>query len=145
MKTLKPSNNIVNFIAEFEGFRSHPYLCPAGVWTIGYGSTKGVTKNTPPITETRAKQLLKEDIEDHIKNLPELITVDLNQNQYDAIVSLVFNIGVTAFSKSTLRKLLNQGNYAAAADQFLRWNKAGGKVLPGLVRRRIAERQLFTS
>ena len=129
-------------IKKYEGLRTNAYLCPANVWTIGYGHTKGV-KQGQMISHLEAEKLLKEDLAIYEKAVVRLITVPLNQNQFDALVSLVFNIGVGAFSNSTLLKLLNYQDYGKAGSEFSRWVRGGGKILPGLVNRRKDEHDLF--
>lgn len=132
----------LDLIKRFESLRLKSYLCPAGVWTIGYGHTRGVTPGIV-ITEAEAERLLREDIEPCERAVSSACKVPLTSAQFSALVSLVFNIGAGAFSKSTLLKLLNQGQYSEAEKQFKRWNKAGGRELPGLTRRRAAEAELF--
>lgn len=139
----------IDLIKEFEGFRRNAYLCPAGVWTIGYGSTfypdgRKVQKGEV-ISNKEAEELLKITVNNFAKEVDNLVTVPINDNQFSALVSFAFNVGVYAFKNSTLRRVLNQGNYQEAARQFLRWDKAGGKTLAGLTRRRQAERNLFLS
>lgn len=141
---MQPSQACFDLVAKFEGFRAHAYLCPAGVWTIGYGFTKGVKKGDA-ITKGQADARLAHELDDFADGVKKLVKVPLKQCQFDALVSFVFNVGVGALRDSTLLKLLNAGNYAGAADQFTRWNKAGGKVLPGLVTRRAAEKEMFLS
>lgn len=140
--TLKISNTGVKFIADFEGCRLEAYLCPASVWTIGFGRTKGV-KPGMQITREQAEEFLRQDLAEFEKAIALLVKVPLNQNQFDACISLMFNIGTSAFANSTLLKLLNQKNYSACATQFLRWNKAGGQIMAGLVFRREKELALF--
>lgn len=150
----KPKQRQVNqagmeLIKEFEGFRRNAYLCPAGVWTIGYGSTfypdgRKVQKGDV-ISNKEAEELLKITVNNFANEVDRLVTVPINDNQFSALVSFTFNVGVYAFKNSTLRRVLNQGNYQEAARQFLRWDKAGGKTLAGLTRRRQAERNLFLS
>ena len=123
------------------------YLCPAKVWTIGIGTTvypNGLkVKKGDKCTQEQALEYLQHDLKSFEKTVNDSVKVDLTQNQFDALVSLTYNIGSTAFKNSTLLKKLNAKDYAGAADQFLVWNKGGGKVLKGLVRRRDAERALF--
>jgi lysozyme len=138
----KTSKAGLNLIKEFEGLRLTAYLCPAKVWTIGYGTTKGV-KPGQRITEAQAEELLREDVAAFERGVADAVTGPLAQHQFDALVSLAYNIGLGAFRTSTLLRLLNKGEYASAAKQFDRWNKAGQKVLAGLKRRRAAERKLF--
>ena len=129
-------------IRQFEGLRLLAYKCAAGVWTIGYGSTAGV-KPGQSITKERAEELLREDVSRFEAAVSRLVTVPLSQGQFDALVAFAFNCGEGALERSTLLRLLNAGQYAEAALQFGRWVKGGGKELPGLVRRRAAERALF--
>jgi len=132
----------LDLIKSFEGLRLSAYKCPADVWTIGHGTTAGV-KPGQTITKERAEELLREDVERFEAQVLRLVKVPLSQGQFDALVSFTYNLGAGNLSNSTLLRLLNAGDYAGAADQFDRWNKAGGKVLAGLVRRRAAERALF--
>ena len=138
----------LKLIAQFEGCYLQAYLCPANVWTIGIGTTiypNGVkVKKGDKCTLEQAHEYLAHDMIEFEKTVNDSVKVDLTQNQFDALVSLTYNIGSTAFKNSTLLKKLNAKDYAGAADQFLVWNKGGGKVLKGLVRRREAERALFT-
>lgn len=131
-------------IKEYEGFRAHAYKCPAGVWTIGFGTTKNVQPGDK-ITKREAERRLREDLHRFQVCVTKAVNVPLSQGQYDALVSLCYNIGEGAFRKSTLLKLLNQRRYDAACAQFDRWVKAGGRTLPGLQRRRDAEQALFRS
>lgn len=131
-------------IKEFEGLQLEAYLCPAGVPTIGYGTTNGVHLGDQ-ITEATATALLKEDLQRFEAAVSQAVQVPLTSNQFSALVCFAYNVGAEAFRTSTLLNVLNQGDYAAAAEELLRWNKAAGEVLPGLVRRRTAEQQLFLS
>ena len=136
------SKNGIILIKKFEGCSLKAYKCPAGVWTIGYGHTNKVFVDDV-ITQEEAETLLKQDLIIHCNNVSKLVKVHLNQNQFDALVSFEYNVGYGAFQNSTLLKLLNQGKYKEAAAQFDRWIYAGKKVLPGLVNRREAEKELF--
>ena len=137
----------LKLIAQFEGCYLQAYLCPANVWTIGIGTTiypNGVkVKKGDKCTLEQAHEYLAHDMIEFEKTVNDSVKVPLSQNQFDALVSLAYNIGSGAFKNSTLLKKLNAKDYAGAADQFLVWNKGGGKVLKGLVRRRDAERALF--
>ena len=138
----------IDIIIQFEGFESDPYFCPAGVATIGYGSTlypngKKVRLTDKAITKDEAITLLYDTLGTYEKAIHDNVKAPINQNQFDALVSFVYNVGAGNFAKSTLLKKLNKADYQGAADEFLRWNKAGGKVLNGLTRRRDAERSLF--
>jgi len=131
--------------AQFEGFKSEPYLCPAGVWTIGHGITRypdgrRVTKDDDPITEQKSLEIMRGLLikfqADVLWHCPSITSTGL----LAACTDLAYNIGSNAFGGSTLRKVINDGgDNEAIAAQFRRWNKGGGKVLPGLVRRREAE------
>lgn len=138
----------LDLIKSFEGLRLKPYLCSAKVPTIGYGTTfyedgKKVTLNDPEITEARAEQLLAVHLDTFAASVEKLVQVPLTDNQFGAICSFVYNLGSGAFAKSTLLKKLNAKDYAGAALEFEKWNKAGGQVLAGLTRRRQAEKALF--
>ena len=127
----------------FEGCKLTAYQDSVGVWTIGYGHTKGVYDGMT-ITQEEAEQMLLTELEEYEGYVEKYVTVPLTQNQFDALVCWVYNLGPTNFKNSTLLKELNSGNYTAAGKEITRWNKAGGKVLAGLVRRREAEAQLFS-
>lgn len=140
---MKPSNKCYDLIKKYEGLKLDAYLCPAGIWTIGYGSTgKDITKGLK-WTKQQAEERLKADVDKFAFGVEKYVTVPLTQNQFDALVCFAYNVGLGNFGSSTLLKLLNKGNYQAAADQLPRWNKAGGKVLQGLTTRRNEERSLF--
>ena len=139
---MKTSESGRKLIAEHEGIKLSAYKCSAGVWTIGFGHTNGVTKDTRCTIE-QAHEWLSDDLADAELAVRNLVKVPLNQNQFDALVSFTFNLGAGALSRSTLLKHLNAGNYSAAAGQFKLWNMAGGKPVLGLTRRRAAEADLF--
>ena len=136
----------IDLIKRFEGLRLDAYQDVAGIWTIGYGHIK-TAKPGMKITEQQAEALLRDDLKDAEKGVQSPVKVDLSDNEYSALVSLVFNIGRTAFGKSTAVKALNRNDRMAAADAIELWNKSsvGGKkvVIPGLVARRAAEKALF--
>jgi lysozyme len=133
----------IEMIKKHEGLRLDAYLpTPNDVWTIGYGHTK-TAKQGMKISEAKAEELLRADIAWVEASIAKNVKVPLTQNQYDALASLIYNIGGTAFAKSTLLKMLNAGDYHGAANQFLRWDKQKGKTLRGLTRRREEERMLF--
>ena len=132
----------IELIKHFEGCELEAYKCPAGVWTIGYGHIKGVSEGMS-ITQEQAAQMLLDELKEYENYINELVVVDLSQNQFDALVSWVYNLGPANLKSSTLLKVLNSGDYAGVPDQIERWNKAGGKVLEGLIRRRQAESSLF--
>ena len=132
----------------FEGFSSVAYRCPAGVWTIGYGSTRdgnghAITAATPPISRAMAHELMVRDLGSALHSIHAFVTVPLYAEEFEALVDFVYNCGAGAFSHSTLLRKLNDGDYEGAAAGLDDWNKGGGKVLAGLVRRRAAERALF--
>ena len=139
---MKASEKGLALIRSFEGLRLLAYKDLGGVVTIGYGTTAGV-KMGMEITRDEADRLLLEDAQRFADHVAALVNVPLNQNQTDALVSFVYNVGPAAFGKSTMLKLINQGLLEDAANQFLRWNRAGGQVLAGLTRRRVAEKALF--
>jgi len=134
----------LGLIKEYEGLELEAYLCPANVWTIGYGHTKTARKGMK-VTEKQAEALLKKDLDWVEKAIEVNVKVSLTQNQYDALCSFIYNVGEGAFRKSTLLRLLNAGDYEGVQAQFQRWNKAKGVVLKGLINRRAAERALFIS
>ena len=142
---MRISENGLNFIKEFEGLELTAYRCSAGVLTIGYGHTGSDVTAGLTITKEQAYAFLTEDTKSAQQCVSSFVNVKVNQNEYDALVSFVFNIGTTAFVNSTLLKLLNEGeSKLIVAAEFLRWVKAGGdEAVPGLVRRRAAERKLF--
>lgn len=139
----------LDLIKRFEGFRSKAYLDPVNVLTIGYGHTNlsGYPPKITPsstISEAEASKLLERVLEDvYEKAVDRNVKVPLNENQRGALVSFTYNLGEGNLKKSTLLKKLNAKDYAGAAAEFPKWNKAGGKVLKGLVRRREAEQKLF--
>lgn len=131
-----------DFVKQFEGRELKAYQCSAGVWTIGYGHTKGV-KEGDEISASEVEQLLVEDLTAIADDLNRLVNVPVSDGQYIALLSLAFNIGATALKKSTLLFHLNHKRYDEAAAEFDKWIYAGGKVSEGLKRRRAAERELF--
>jgi len=134
----------LDLIKKFEGLELESYLCPADVWTIGYGSTKGV-KEGMSITEEEAEALLKKEAQEYCDYVKEYVSVTLTQNQFDALVSWTYNLGPRNLKNSTLLEVLNKEEYDKVPEQILRWTKAAGKELNGLVRRRQAEADLFQS
>ncbi|MGL6025207.1 MAG: lysozyme [Cetobacterium sp.] len=136
------SQNGYKLIKKYEGLKLKAYLCPAKVWTIGYGTTKGV-KEGMIITEKEADSLLEKDVKFFQSKVKNLVKVGLNQNQFDALISFAYNVGHGALEKSTLLKKLNASNYVGASSEFLKWTKANGKTLVGLQRRRAEEMDLF--
>ena len=129
---------------QFEGLSLEAYKDVAGVWTNGYGNTHGVVPGTT-ITLQEAQDQLASNIEGAEYVVNRVVTVPLTQNQFDALVDFVFNLGSGNFQSSTLLRLLNGGNYAGASNEFPKWNHSGGVVVAGLTRRRLAEQALFNS
>ena len=141
---MKINKKGLELVQHFEGLYLEAYKCPANVWTIGWGCTDtNYAYSGNKITKEKAEYLLKKDMEKFEEAVTGLIEVPLNENQFSALVSFSFNVGAGALSRSTLRRYLNAGSYNLAASEFKRWNKGGGRVLPGLVRRRKAEMDLF--
>lgn len=139
---MKTSNKGIELIKRHEGFRSKAYKCPADVWTIGYGHTRGVN-NGDVITKEQGERFLRQDLQ-HAEGVVNSQHLNLTQCQFDALVSLVFNIGSGNFMRSTLlRKAKADANDSSIAYEFSRWKYGGGKVLPGLVRRRKDESDLY--
>lgn len=139
---LVASSEIVKFISRFEGFHSKAYLCPAGVWTIGFGHTSGVRKGDV-VTEDEALKFLRSDLRTAEGTIRLAVKAPLRQCEFDALTSFIFNVGGGNFAKSTMRQLINEHQYDLAAREFRRWNKAGGFTLAGLVRRRKAEEKVW--
>ena len=138
----------VDLVKEYEGFEATAYKCPAGVWTIGYGTTAEAGVGIVPIegmtiTKAKAEGYLHATMDKFANAISMGITAPINENEFGAFVSLAYNIGPGAFSKSSALRYFNAGNKAKAADAILLWNKADKKVSNGLVRRRAAERALF--
>lgn len=141
---MKISQQGLDLIKKWEGFRQRAYQDIVGVWTIGFGSTKihgSKVRPTDMITEKEAEGLLQEELETAI--YPHLASLELAQNQFDALCSFIYNLGATNFNKSTLRKKIVAKDYSGAANEFVKWNKAGGKVVDGLTKRRTDESKLF--
>lgn len=145
------SEKCLALIREFEGFRSKPYLCPAGVPTIGYGSTRyedgtPVTLKDEPIDQARANAIMRTTLaREYEPAVQRYVKVPLTQGQYDALVDFAYNAGAKNLLQSTLLKKVNAKNHAGASKEFEKWVYGGGKVLQGLVRRRKAEQALFLS
>jgi lysozyme len=140
---MKTSANGLNLIKDFEGFQPRIYLCPAGKVTIGYGHVVLVGEKFSTITKEQASILLAKDVRFAEKTIANVVMCDLTQNEFDALVSFIYNIGGTAFRKSTMLKYLNNEAYLDAADELLKWCHIGKEVSQGLLRRRKAERALF--
>lgn len=135
-------------VKEFEGFRAKAYQDPVGVWTIGYGTTAAAGVGIAPkagmtITEAQAEGYLQAALDKFAAQIVPLIKRTSSDNEFSAFLSLAYNIGPGAFGKSSALRKFNEGDTEGAANAILLWNKAGGKVLPGLKRRREAERALF--
>lgn len=146
---MKPSINAINIIKEYEGLRLTAYICPAGKWTIGYGSTRWIDDKPilpgQTISMDMAEKLLMHDVEIFAKRMPDL---NINQNQFDALVSFCYNVGTWAFMNSTMhRKIKANPNDSTIRAEFMKWTKArkNGKLveLRGLIRRRRAEADLY--
>ena len=146
---MQTSENGIALIKQFEGCKLTAYQDSVGVWTIGYGWTQPVDgkpiRAGMTIKQETAERLLKAGLVSYESDVSRLVKVGVTQGQFDALVSFTYNLGARSLSTSTLLRKLNAGYYAGAADELLRWNKAGGKVLNGLTRRREAERALFLS
>ena len=138
----------IDLVKEFEGLRTTAYKDSAGVWTIGYGTTGRAGVGIDPvegmeITEAEAEYYLQKGLEKFSTEITGAITQPINENEFGAFVSLAYNIGSGAFKRSTALRKFNAGDKQGAANAMLMWNKAGGRVLNGLIRRREAERALF--
>lgn len=146
---MKLNNNGYFLITEFEGFSSNPYLCPAKLATIGYGNTfykdgKKVTMIDKPISKIEAFDMFKEIADRFAKKVSSLVTQPLTQNQFNALVSFAYNVGIANFMNSTLLKKVNKNRLDnTIKDEFLRWDKVGTKKLAGLTKRRIYEANIY--
>ena len=151
MKITKVSKKGLDLIKKFEGLKLKPYLCSAGVPTIGYGNTlyengKKVSLKDSVITESRATELLSYSLRNLEQQVDSFCRDDINQNQFDALVSFAFNLGPYNLKSRTLLKKVNKNpKDPTIRDEFMRWTKAGGKVLKGLVERRKVEADLYFS
>ena len=141
---MKISQEGLSLIKKFEGLRLKAYRCSANVLTIGYGHTGGVQENDV-ISQPEADKLLEEDIAKFEDYVSDNVIVELNQGQFDALVAWTFNLGPGNLRESTMLKKLNNQEYESVPFEMRRWNKAGGKTLDGLIRRREAESLLFES
>ena len=139
---MKASQDCVDLVKFFEGFEGKAYLCPANVWTIGYGRTKNVQEGDR-ITKVQAERDLLEELEEFAEQVLNSVKVELTQNELDALTSWTYNLGVGNLNSSTLLKKLNAGDKNSVPSEMIRWNKAAGKVLAGLTRRREAEAKLW--
>jgi lysozyme len=135
----------IDFITEQEGYELQRYKDSAGLWTIGVGHLIKPGEHLTSITREQAEKLLRDDLAETEEAINHLVRVPLNQNEFNALVSLAFNIGVgrKGFAGSSLLRFLNAGDYTGAANQFVRWNRAGGRVVNGLTERRLREKKLF--
>ena len=158
---MKVSQKCIEQIKKDEGVRNKPYQCPALLWTVGVGHVIDPNHAKVPMADRKAlpipagwdriltsieiDEILRTDLNRFEQGVLRLIKVPLTQGQFDALVSFSFNVGLGNLQNSTLRMKLNRSEYDAAAEQFLVWTKAGGKVLPGLVKRRTHEKEMFES
>lgn len=148
---MEPSDNCLQIIRACEGFSAIPYRCPAGITTIGYGSTRypdgrAVAMTDPAISQADADWMMRATLAaEYAPAVGRYVTVPLTQGQFDALVDFAYNAGAQNLRTSTLLRKLNAGDYQGAADEFARWVNGGGHELPGLVKRRALERDLFTS
>lgn len=143
---MRTSRRGLALIEEFEGFAAMPYHCPAGLLTVGYGHVIRPGEAADyPWSITRARTVLAVDVQVAEAAVRRLIHVRLGQGQFDALVSFTFNLGAGRLQMATLRQVVNRGEHAAVPAQLARWVYAGGRVLPGLVRRRAAEIKLYQS
>lgn len=145
---MKIGKNGLELIKKFEGFSGKPYLCPAKIPTIGWGNTyyengTKVNLSDTEISRDRADALLEYVANEFASKVSKIVKVELTQNQFDALVSFAYNLGVGNLSSSTLLKKVNAGDMIGASEEFGKWVKAGGKTLAGLVTRRAAEKDLF--
>lgn len=144
---MKTSDKGVSLIKAHEGLRLTAYLCPAKVWTIGYGHTSGAGAPTVvpgmKITRSEADTILRRDLGMFERGVSAAVKVPLKQNQFDALVSFAFNVGLGAFQRSTLLRRLNEGRYDAVPRELMKWTRGGGRELPGLVNRRRDEAALW--
>lgn len=147
-KTILVSDKAVDLVARFEGFRSEAYLCPSGVWTMGYGLTEaaGIGVKVGPgrtISEPHARRYLHLVLAKFVWQILPYLVREPSENQLAAMLSLAYNIGPNAFRRSSVLRCFNAAQDGPAADAFLLWNKASGKVLRGLTARRMSERALY--
>jgi lysozyme len=143
MPNLSYSEAGFNVTKEFEGLRLTAYADQGGVWTIGYGHTGPGVHAGLTITQNQADAFLHSDVAGSVACVNRVVTSNINQNQFDALVDFTFNLGCASLAQSTLLRFVNAGDFASAAPQFLRWDHLRGVVIPGLSRRRQAEMALF--
>lgn len=144
---MTPSEDCIDLIKRYEGYSDKAYPDPGtggSPWTIGYGHTRGVRPGDT-CTKEQAEAWVHEDVADAVRAVQDYVRVPLSQGQFDALVSFVYNVGVHNFNTSTLLKKVNMGDFEGAAEEFPRWNRAGGHVLAGLTNRRENEAALFRS
>jgi lysozyme len=146
---MQVNENGLTLIRKFEGFRARAYRDAVGVWTIGYGHT---SRAGPPqvkaglvVTRARAAQILAKDVAMFAEGVAGLVTAVLNDNQFSALVSFAYNVGLGNFRKSSVLSAVNREDFEAVPRRLALWSRAGGRVLPGLVRRRAAEAALFAT
>ena len=139
---IRPPQALLDFIKGWEGCKLVAYQDSVGVWTIGYGHTVNVHEGDT-CTQEQADKWIADDVDERWHAIDQFIRATLAEHEMAAIVSLAFNVGVSAVAKSTLLSRVNNGDFGSAADEFLRWNRAGGKIVPGLTKRRQAERAMF--
>lgn len=141
------NNNLIKIVKSFEGFYKNSYKDPVGIWTIGYGTIKykngKKVQAGETITETQAIDEMMYELNNDKSNMYKYVKVKLNQNQEDALVSFIYNLGIGNFQKSTLLKKLNAGDYSSVPNEMMKWINAGGSPLKGLWRRRASESLLF--
>lgn len=147
---MKVSEKCIKMIKHHEGVRTKPYQDPIGLWTVGVGHLIEDGKKLPKewnreLTDEEVDALLYKDLERFEIGVKRLTKVALSQSQFDALVSFSFNVGLGNLQSSTLRSKLNREDYEGASNEFPKWRRAGGKILPGLVKRRADERALFLS
>ena len=140
---MKTSQKGIDLIKSFEGCKLQSYKCPAGIWTIGYGTTLGI-RPAMRITLQEAEDYLKRDLKQFEDCVNMLVKVVLTQNEFDALVSWTYNLGCGSLRKSTMLKYLNEGKKQFVTSEMVKWNKANGRVLKGLILRREAEAVLFS-
>ena len=139
---MKISENGLELIKKFEGCETTAYQDSVGVWTIGFGHTKGVEEGQTCSIED-AESMLADEMDEYEGYINNMVKVELQQHEFDALVALVYNLGPTNLGESTMLKVLNGGQFDRVPDEMNRWTRAGGKILEGLVRRRQAESLMF--
>ena len=147
---MKASSKCIDLIRQFEGFKAEPYLCPAGIPTIGFGSTRDtdgseITLQHKTISMKEATNLMMATLVNYEEAVTRFVRVPLKQNQFDALVDFAYNCGIENLRSSTLLKKINLKDYEGASKEFGKWVNGGGHILNGLVKRREAERVLFLS